>query len=549
MATINIVASAATLANFAVITQNGSAQVRPMPFGAQTDIGNPDHALGAAFVQGSSALPLYLVQMKGNSEQWVDVGSYVTKFSIKRTLGDTFHKVRGGEAKLTVYNECSSMIALYGGWNPFSGVSYTGSFSQFTRPYRAIQITAQYSLYSYPLFTGTVKDISIETGKDGNVNITAVDQLQNVFDKDIVQSYQAWNNPAVHTESFVQVNTFINFDVASVFKTFMPSSYGYATIGVSCDAGVSSWSLYMFHYNSEDKDEAIKELVEYAGLAIYATTDGNIRVRDTVHKATSYFSFNDPTGRNSQALSITTKIDRFGMINKAVCKFQPTYIQSLGTRVNLFQINSPVPWEKPLGSNSYFLDLWLESQGVEGASQRGSPVTPRQAGVAFYLEGLDVSPVGHAQFLNLYVYGSRLRVVSTLNSAGTINSLCVQGAAWYVGADMLAQAENLDSQAQYDIHKDEFKNRFWNTTSAAVFRAYAICSERAYPAIEFTTKFRNQFPQVLQIDLMDRLFIPQTVPTSKCLRVYGISHDVNLSKGTMHTVTYTTEVDTFNVSS
>lgn len=548
MATFTLSADFRQTANFYIETINGSAQVRPGVFGAYEQLA-VDFPLGAAIVQNLSEIPIYSVRIKNNSEAWVDVASYLTKMSIKRSVGDTYHKIKGGEAKLTLFNECQSFGALFGAWNPFSGVGQVGSFSDLARPYRALEVTAAWSLYSYPIFYGTVKDIRIETGKDNDVSITAVDQLQNVFDKDIVQSYQAWNNGQVHVESFVQVYSLQNFPVMSLFKTFMPTSYGYATIGVSCDAGVGSWSVYMNFYNSEDKAEAVKELVEFGGFAVYATVDGSIRVRDGIHKATSYFPFSEMTGRYSQAMKVDVKIDRFDMINKVMCKLAPSAPQSTGVSVPVFQINSPIAWEKPIGQSSYYLDFWMESLGVEGANQNKGPVKPRPGYGAFYLQDMSTSPAGHADHINIYIYGSRARVVSTLNSAGTINSLNILGQPYYFGADMLATAENSDSQSQYETHKDEFENRFWNTWSAANHRAITICSERAFPPIEVTAQLRNLFPQILQIDLLDRLFIPQVVPTSKCVRVYEITHDINVKRGTIHSVTYRTEVDTFIVSS
>ena len=190
MATVNILGgNVRQIAFLGVVTQNGSSQERPMARGCSplnTDI---DYALGACFVAGSSAFPMYEIRIKNSSEEWITVNSYVTKFSTNRSISDQFHSLKAGEAKLELFNESQGLglTNLFGMWNPLDS---SFQYYDLTQPFRALSIIAAYSYQSYPIFFGATKDVNVEVGRDARLTISAVDQLQNVFDNDIQRMTQ-----------------------------------------------------------------------------------------------------------------------------------------------------------------------------------------------------------------------------------------------------------------------------------------------------------------------------------------------------------------------
>lgn len=363
----------------------------------------------------------------------------------------------------------------------------------------------------YPIFKGVIDEWNVRPGlaDPRKTVISARDSIKDLRVRTITTSL------------------FVDYNVGSLFNNVLTAAnVTSAQIDALKDQSPFTW------FRDRKADSAIQELLEAGFFFCYAGGDGIINVKDR------YF---DVTGTvvasYDELFDMTFAKTDDDVINKARIQANPRQLStSLRT---VAQLVNPITIPAS-GYASFFLEyLDPDNQEPAPAQEMVTPVSSTDY-LAFTNSDGSGTDVTSALTVSTGFFG-QTSVNTIFNGGGTdawLTKFNLRGKPIQRRSGITAEANASSSQAIYGDKTFTLSNDFIDDLGFATSYTTFLLERNQNPIAKVGAVFRNEFPESLQMELGSLVHITNSITgVASTHIIQQLSHDVDLTRGTMHQTT------------
>ena len=425
----------------------------------------------------------------------------VSQIRVQRRVASTFQRLQIGRADFVLHN-------MDGGYSPKITTSVLPRKRILTKA-----ITDAGSIYG--LFSGYIEDISIHPDLSRRTaHIQAGDVARNF-------------------KRLVNIPLQVEVNVTSLFNLVIDGA-GIATKSIGSMVDVPTWALM----DNSPAGEIFHQLIESGGHHAYISPQDGIVVRDRNFG----FGLSAVASYDNSFLALTYKEGAASIRNDVTIAGQQRKTSvSIGT-VAWIENAITVASGDNVTANLEFLD--------PDTTERPTPVASLVALVSStdYRVNDTVDGTGsditsfYTVTASAFATTADIHVTGTYSGTGYLTHMQLRGYPIQRKPEFAARTEDASSQLLFERQSLKITNDFIPAFNNAKTYSQFLVSiwKDPVPDVGFTIK--NQFPDVVQRELMQVVSVVESnTGLNGDFLINNISHDINMVKGTAHSVTFGVE--------